>query len=331
MPSKTEILPAILHRSELLAAGLTNDEIRTALRSGRWRTLHRGTYGDAASIAPLNADTRYELRARAVAARSPHLVLSHISAAAVLQLPISGTKLDAVHLTRIGKGGGRSGPGRTVHSACLQPREILSGKGFRVTDMARTLIDVACTESFETTTIAADYALYRRLITPADLAAAITRTQHRRGAAAGRRALLFADGRSESVGETRTRLAIHQFGLPAPTLQVRIYGPDGTFLGRVDLGYPQLGVMIEFDGLVKYRKPLQPGQTAEDVVIAEKVREDLIRGLGYVVVRFVWAELSNPSAMVAKINAAITRGRSVVDADGISGSWTAEPALQIPS
>ena len=52
-------------------------------------------------IAPLHADTRYELRARAVAARSPHLVLSHISAAAVLQLPISGTKLDAVHLTRI--------------------------------------------------------------------------------------------------------------------------------------------------------------------------------------------------------------------------------------
>ena len=228
-PSKTEVLPTILHRSELLAAGLTNDEIRTALRSGKWRTLHRGTYGDAASIAPLHADTRYELRARAVAARSPHLVLSHISAAAVLQLPISGTKLDAVHLTRIGKGGGRSGPGRTVHSAHLQPREILSGKGFRVTDVARTLINVACTESFATTTIAADYALYRR-------------------------------------------------------------------------------------------KPMQPGQSAEDVVIAEKVREDLIPPLGYVVVRFAWAELSNPSAIVAKINAAIVRGRSVVDAGGITGS-----------
>ena len=330
MPSKTEDLPTILHRSELLAAGVTNDEIRTALRSGSWQTLHRGTYGDAASIAPLHADTKYELRSRAIAARSPHLVLSHISAASVLQLPIQGIALDEVHLTRIGKGGGRSGPGRIVHSAHLQPREILSGNGFQVTDVARTLIDVACSAPFATTTIAADNALNRRLLTPADLAAALARTQHRRGAAAGRRALLFADGRSESVGETRTRLVMHQFGLPAPTLQVRLYAQDGTFLGRVDMGYPELGVMIEFDGLVKYRKPLQPGQTATDVVIAEKAREDLIRGLGYAVVRFVWAELSNPSAMAAKINAAIVRGRSVVDAGGVSGSWNAEPALQVP-
>jgi hypothetical protein len=278
----------------------------------------------------LHSDLKYELRARAVAARSPHLVLSHISAGAVLRLPISGVRLDVVHLTRIGKGGGRSGPGRTVHSARLDPGEILTGNGFQVTNVARTLIDTACSAPFATTVIAADNALHRRLITPTDLAAALDRTQHRRGAAAGRRALLFADGRSESVGETRTRLVMHQFGLPTPTLQIRIYDKAGTFLGRVDLGYPELGVLIEFDGLVKYRKPLQPGQTPDDVVIAEKVREDLIRGLGYVVVRFVWAELSDPAAMVAKINAALIRGRHVIDSGGISGSWTADAGLQLP-
>jgi hypothetical protein len=116
------------------------------------------------------------------------------------------------------------------------------------------------------------------------LAEALADTRHRRGAAAGRRALRFADGRSESAGESVTRAIIHQLRLPPPLLQVRIYSPNGTFLGRVDLGYPELGVLFEFDGLVKYRKPFQPGQDATDVVVAEKLREERIRDMGYVVV-----------------------------------------------
>ena len=330
MPGKPEALPTVLHRSALLAAGLTIDEIRTARRAGTWHTLHRGAYCDAEAIASLHPDRKYELRVRAVAARSPQLVLSHISAAAILRLPLWGTALDNVHLTRIGKGGGRNAPGRVVHSAHLLPSEIINHQGFRVTTPTRTLVDLVCSAPFATATIAADYALRREMLLPPDLARALESTDHRRGAAAGRRALLFANGRSESVGETRTRLVMHQFGLPEPTLQVRIYAANRTFVGRVDLGYPELGVLIEFDGLIKYRKPLQPGQTPEDVVVAEKVREDLLRGLGYVVVRFVWAELSDPAAMVAKINAAIVRGRRAVNAGEIAGTWSADPALHIP-
>ena len=48
------------------------------------------------------------------------------------------------------------------------------------------------------------------------------------------------------------------------------------------------------------------------------------------VVRFVWAELSDPVAMVAKINSALVRGSRVVATGGITGTWTADLALQIP-
>jgi hypothetical protein len=37
-------LPAVMHRSQLLAAGTTSDEIRTALRRDEWQAVHRGTY-----------------------------------------------------------------------------------------------------------------------------------------------------------------------------------------------------------------------------------------------------------------------------------------------
>ena len=45
--------------------------------------------------------------------------------------------------------------------------------------------------------------------------------------------VVFADGRSESPGESRLRLDMHRAGLPVPVLQVCVYAVDGTFLGRV--------------------------------------------------------------------------------------------------
>jgi hypothetical protein len=82
--------------------------------------------------------------------------------------------------------------------------------------------------------VAADAALRRRWVSASALAEALADTRHRRGAAVGRRALTFADGRSESAGESVTRVVFHQLRLPPPQLQVRIYSPNGTFLGRVD-------------------------------------------------------------------------------------------------
>lgn len=256
-------------------------------------------------------------------------MLSHLSAAAALRLPLWGTRLEDVHLTRIGASGGRSAPGRIVHTAALGPGEIVKVDGIRVTSIIRTLIDVACTASFNSTVVAADAALHRGWVAAPMLETAVTSTMHRRGAAAARRALKFADGRSESPGESLTRVTMDQLGLPPPLLQIRIYSPNGTFLGRVDLGYPDLGVLFEFDGLVKYRKPLRPGQDAAEIVIQEKLREERIRDMGYVIVRFVWAELADPAAMHAKITAGLARGRRVVENGGLIGTWAADPARRI--
>ena len=105
------------------------------------------------------------------------------------------------------------------------------------------------------------------------------------------RVVAFADGRAESVGETRSRLAIHRAGLPAPALQHEVRHAGGRRLGRTDFCWEEFATVGEFDGRVKYGRLLRPGQEPGDVVFAEKVREDAMRAEGLGMVRWTWPEL----------------------------------------
>ncbi len=48
--------------------------------------------------------------------------------------------------------------------------------------------------------------------------------------------------------ETRLRLLIVLAGLPEPTVDVRLMNDDGTWRRRFDLCYPELRLIIEYDG-----------------------------------------------------------------------------------
>jgi hypothetical protein len=319
----------VMHRAALLAAGFTDDEIRRNRRSGLWQSVHRGAYCPSSTLESMPDHEKYRLRVVAAATRSQHLVVSHQSAAILLGLPVKTSDLDTVHLIRRGTSGGRSANGRTVRSALLEPEETVLVNGVLVTSVARTLVDLGCTASRDASVMAADYALHLKLVTPAGLSAAMARTVHRPGGAAARRALRFADGRSESPGESTTRVILDEVALPAPHLQVTIYGPNGEFYGRTDLGYPESAVLLEFDGYVKYSKLLKDGESSVDVVVREKDRENLIRGMGYLVVRIVWADLYNPALLAERIRANLERGRRIVAAGGLTGSWAAAKPIRI--
>ena len=74
---------------------------------------------------------------------SPELVVSHMSAAAVHGLPIWNEQLERVHLTRNRQGQGKVR--RYVHLHCtpLPDRDVVEIDGFRVTSLARTVVDLA--------------------------------------------------------------------------------------------------------------------------------------------------------------------------------------------
>lgn len=62
----------------------------------------------------------------------------------------------------------------------------------------------------------------------------------------------LADARSESPGESRTRLLLGSLRLGTAVPQVEIRDAEGYLVGRVDFLYEQQRTIVEFDGLVKY-------------------------------------------------------------------------------
>lgn len=131
----------------------------------------------------------------------------------------------------------------------------------------------------------------------------------RPGAGRLRRAVALADGLSESVGESVSRVVFTEHGVCPPRLQYVVAGLGGKVIGRSDFCWERERTLGEFDGRVKYGQLLRPGQDASDVVFAEKVREDALRDLGWQVVRWVWDDLSQPQRLIERLNRAFERGR----------------------
>jgi hypothetical protein len=279
----------IVWRRELIEAGFTRDEVRRDLRRGDLVSVRRGAYTREAL--PRGPDERHRLQVHAaVAELADEVVVSHVSAAVLYGLPTWGVPLDRVHATRARRSGGRRGRVVHLHAAPLEPGEIVLVEGVPVTSPARTVLDIARSAPFQQAVVLADRALALGLVVPGQLADGVARATGWPGAPAARRVVDFADGRSESVGESRSRVAIAAAGLATPVLQWDVIA-GGRWLGRTDFGWPDRATVGEFDGRVKYGRLLLPGQEPGDVVFAEKRREDAMRAAGLRVVRWTWPDL----------------------------------------
>ncbi|QCQ91864.1 hypothetical protein [Rhodococcus sp. SGAir0479] len=303
----TEPKPTVLRRRDALARGYTDGELRTLCRSGGWDRLRPGSYLSPGVQATLDAAARHRAL---VEATLPGLgrdaVVSHQSAAVLHGLALWRIPLDRVHVTRERTGGGRRTRHLHSHSAPLPAGDVVELDGIRVTAVARTVADLCRTAPFEQAVVVGDSASANGL-SRAAIGDALAYAAGRPGHPAARRALAFVDGRSESVGESRSRVALAALELPAPDLQASLLDADGLLLGRVDFLFAAAGVVGEFDGKVKYGKHLRPGQDPGDAVFAEKTREDRIRDAGWEVARWTWRDLDRPDVIGQRIRRAMQR------------------------
>jgi len=109
------------------------------------------------------------------------------------------------------------------------------------------------------------------------------------------------DGRSESAGETRRRLLLHAFGLHNFTPQVEIPTREGLF--RADFADPEARIIIEFDVAAKYTDY----RPAEDVLIAERRRENALQELGWAFFRINWEHLDRTGELRQRLSAFLAR------------------------
>lgn len=263
------------------------------LRTGTLTAVQPGAY--VVGTPPDAVVAQHALRLRATLERlSDGAVASHVSAAVLHGLPTWGMSLERVHVSRDRhRSGGRVGRRIHVHSVPLNADEVVAVGGTVVTSAARTVVDLARSIPVEQAVVVADAVLALGLADRAELQDAVQRATRWRGSPAAHRVIAFADGRSESVGESRSRVAIRRADLPAPVPQWEVRAADGRLLGRVDFGWPDLATVGEFDGRVKYSRLLRPGQQPGDVVFAEKLREDELRSEGLGFVRWTWADLNH--------------------------------------
>ncbi|WP_369139617.1 type IV toxin-antitoxin system AbiEi family antitoxin domain-containing protein [Modestobacter versicolor] len=272
--------------AELTAAGVTEKEVRTAVRSGHWVRLRRGLFVTMEDLARTEASgRRRELDALVVSTALDRAgaALSHGTAAWLWGLPVPRDLPRDVRLTDPDRW--RSGPGYVMTRAALPEPEVTTLRGHRLTTPARTLVDAAREWSELAAVAALDAALLRGLVTPEELAATLARHRSTPRVPRAARAVAAADGRSESWLETKGRLRFRAAGLPpfVPQVELRV---DGRLVKVADGWYQEAALVVEFDGRVKYERPAYGGRP-EDVLFDEERREDLLRSIGVRFVRLV--------------------------------------------
>lgn len=291
-------------RRDLLRRGMSEDDLRRALRAKELRPLRPGAYLEATDPRWRDAEERHRALTEATFLQlTPGAVVSHVSAAIRHRLPVWGVPRDTVHVTRDRGSGGRGGRRLRLHAAPLPVGDVVLVDGLPTTSPARTVIDMARTAPFETAVTIADAALHTELVDAEQLAAAVRAASGRRGAGRARSVLAFADARADGPGESRSRVRMDRLGVADPVLQHRFEDARGRHVGTVDFWWPAEGVVGEFDGAEKYGRSLRPGETLGDAVMREKRREDALRAQPGIrtVVRWTWDEIATFTAVAARL------------------------------
>jgi hypothetical protein len=300
--------PLVLSRATALHVGLDDHRLHRSVAQGDAVRIRPGDYlfGDPGE----HREDRYLALVRAGAARlipGSGAVVSHSSAAVLHGLPVWGMAIDRIHVTRPGSPGASSTGSLRPHRCQLTDAEVTTVDGVHITTVARTVLDIARTAPLTQAIALADAALHLKLTTVDELRGVLDIARRRRAAGRATTVVGFADGRSESVGESRSRVLLARLGVPEPDLQFRVFDDDGVFLGRTDFYIEDMHTMAEYDGLTKYVRYVRPGETPADAVIREKRREDAMRATGRQMVRWTTADLARKGVILRWFRAAFAR------------------------
>ncbi len=270
-------LDVVFRRRENDGEPVNDRRLAARVAQGQMVRISSGSYADGASWRALTPAARHAQQAWEAAARlGPGRVFSHFAAAALHGIDILGSWPTTVDVSIDSASGGRSTGSIRRHPRDLAIADITPWGLHAVTTPRQTVVDLVSRLRFLEAVVVADRALWVRrpggaLVERDDLLAAAH--DSRRAA----RAVEFSTHESDSVRETQSRVLIWRMGFPAPELQARFRLSNGT-AAFTDFFWRSQRHIGEFDGVGKYLDPaLLRGRTTEEVVIAEKDRQDDLR------------------------------------------------------
>lgn len=296
-------------RPEALQAGFDDNAIRRALKARLWTRIRWGVYTFTDLWKEQDEVAGHLTAAQSVARKlAPSVALSHVSAALDHGLTAWDADLSLVHVTRLDGGAGRTEAGVQHHEGFCTDTDVMEKDGYLIVKPVRAALESAARMSSEAAVAILDSGLHLKRFGATELDENFALMQRWPGALRLQFAVRFADGRAESVGESRARYLCYTHGLPAPELQFHVYDEHGVLAGITDMAWLEHRLLGEFDGKVKYGRLLKPGEDPGDAVFREKRREDTLRRLtDFSMVRLTWADLYRGTEIAAMIRGLMRR------------------------
>lgn len=181
--------------------------------------------------------------------------------------------------------------GIILHSDTLDEDETCVRDGIRLTTPARTAFDLGRRKSLTTAVIRLDALMDATELKASDVEPLADRHRGARGLVQLRRVLLLADGGAESPYETKTRLVLVGGGLPRPQTQIEVLNDWGAVVARIDMGWEEWKVGVEFDGAHHWTDPAQRTRDIDRLAELEarswaiiRVSADMLRHRPHVIV-----------------------------------------------
>lgn len=230
---------------------------------------------------------------------SEEVVLSHATAAAILELPLPVWLADQrlIHVTAPRTVNRPRRRDIQTHYAVLHRDECVEKDGFRVTSPARTYTDVAYRLKVPELVAFGDAMMRKYGISQQELLSTILRRKRYPGRLKARQCVELLDPRAESPKESELRIMLQSANFPTPSINPDILDRRGQFLARGDIAYEDYRVLVEYDG--EYHAEM--GQRAHDAARRARLREH-----GWIVVEIVGEDMKHPGRVIARVRNALT-------------------------
>lgn len=283
-------------RREALQHGYRDRDLSHAHRENVIAKVRHGAYVPQDAWTGTDDIGQHRLKSQAVLlTHGNNVALSHVSGAAEHGLRLWKPDLSKVHVTRLDKTSARQLPDVVYHADSWAADDVYSKDEGLVMGPETCALGAASLTNVAGGMAILDSVLDLDLGSKESLWSAYAKRSRSPHTQKLQITLRLTRSGAQSIAESLARHLMWSQHLPEPQLQFKVFDDDGVLVGITDFAWPDLHLLGEFDGKIKYGRLLKPGEDPGDAVFREKNREDRLREItGWLMIRYIWANIFDP-------------------------------------